>query len=97
MSPRLTTDVTTQRVYVVVGMGRRYVVKRLVKRLCSGEVKEYYYVYEQYREGNKVITKYIGPFNEIVETYKKLKQEVVRGVGFEPTQAYAIGSSARPL
>ena len=25
------------------------------------------------------------------------EKAVVRGVGFEPTQAYAIGSSARPL
>ena len=62
-----------------------WVVKRVKGRL---------YVYMQYREGGKVITKYLGPLDRIAEFYFK---HVVRGVGFEPTQAYAIGASARPL
>ena len=88
------------------------------------------YVYEQYRLGNKVVTKYIGSLEEIVRIYQIFKlrnmvnyritkrdikritkdlveevvnffekklEEMVRGVGFEPTQAYATGSSTRPL
>ena len=53
----------------------------------------YYLVKEWYDDGLKrKRTKSLGPCDKIEKI-----MEVVRGVGFEPTQAYAIGSSARPL
>ena len=81
----LTTN-TLRNAKPCYGLGAvTWVVKRVKGRL---------YVYMQYREGGKVITKYLGPLDRIAEFYFK---HVVRGVGFEPTQAYAIGASARPL
>ncbi len=107
---------------VVIGRNAlTLVVKRIKGRL---------YVYEQYRVGDNVVTKYIGPLEELVRIYQIYRLEgqvnyritrrdirritkeivqsvvnflskshriVVRGVGFEPTQAYATGSSTRPL
>ena len=53
----------------------------------------YYLIKEWYdpRTGRKH-SKSLGNCELIEKTL-----EVVRGVGFEPTQAYAIGASARPL
>ena len=48
-----------------------YVVKRIKGRL---------YVYEQYRRDGKVITKYVGPLERIVEGYKRC-QELCVGPG----------------
>ncbi len=39
-----------------------YVVKRIKGRL---------YVYEQYRRNGKVVTKYVGPLERIVEGFKQ--------------------------
>ena len=59
-------------VSIVEAMGRRYVVKRITKKLKSdGSVRTYYYVYEQYRDGKRVVTRYIAPLEEIVEFYIK--------------------------
>ena len=59
----------------------------------------YYLVKEWYDpELKRKITRSIGPCKLIEEIMVKLKENsLVRGVGFEPTQAYAIGASARPL
>ena len=59
----------------------------------------YYLIKEWYDpELKKKITRSISPCRLIEELMVKIKKEnMVRGVGFEPTQAYAIGASARPL
>jgi len=47
-----------------------YVVKKTKKRLSTEVIKEYRYVYWQERlKDGKILTKYIGPLEEIVETY----------------------------
>ncbi len=48
-----------------------YVVKRIKGRL---------YVYEQYRKDGKVVTRYVGPLERIVEGYKRC-QELCVGPG----------------
>ncbi len=75
MGRGLTTYIGSENVYSVVIMGRRYVVKRIRKKLKDGTVKTYYYVYEQYRDGDRVPTKYIAPLEEIVEFYIKHKRK----------------------
>ena len=51
-------------------LDRGFVVKRITKKLKSdGSIRTYYYVYEQYRDGKKVVTKYIDSLEEIVEFY----------------------------
>ncbi len=47
-----------------------YVVKRIKGRL---------YVYEQYRRDGKVVTKYVGPLERIIEEWKTLKNMELRG------------------
>ncbi len=68
----LTTNSTSVVVSVVETMGRRFVVKRVTKKLKSdGSIRTYYYVYEQYRDGKRVVTKYIAPLDNIIEFYVK--------------------------
>ena len=62
-----------------------YVVKRIKGRL---------YVYEQYRRDGKVVTKYIGSLESIVDGYKRFRNRVegcstqlVGPGGFEPPTA----------
>ncbi len=50
-----------------------FVIKRIRNRL---------YVYEQYREGNIVVTKYIGPLEKIARKY----QLYMQGVNYMLTQ-----------
>ncbi len=87
----LTTNSTSVVVSVVETMGRRFVVKRVTKKLKSdGSIRTYYYVYEQYRDGKKVITRYIAPLDNIIEFYIKNLEEWARGdsnprpPGYEP-------------
>ena len=50
-------------------------IKRVVERLeSSNRIRYYYYVYEQYRIGDRVITRYIGRLDEIVELYLKMSE-----------------------
>ena len=85
MGKRLTTNATTYKIYEVSIMGRKYVVKRLVKDLSDGTKGVYYYVYEQYRQGNKVVTKYIGKLDDIIEFFIKYRNSgMVDRPGFEP-------------
>lgn len=70
MAHGLTTNSTSLVVSIVEVLGRKFVVKKIVKKLQSdGSIRTYYYVYEQYREGKKVVTKYIGSLEEIVKFY----------------------------
>ncbi len=46
-----------------------YVVKRIKGRL---------YVYLQYRENSRVVTRYVGPLERIVEEYKRCKDMGLR-------------------
>ena len=71
MGKRLTTNATTYKIYEASIMARKYVVKRLFKDLSDGTKGVYYYVYEQYRQGNKVVTKYIGKLDDIIEFFIK--------------------------
>ncbi len=72
----LTTYRRSRIVSIVEAMGCRFVVKRITKKLKSdGSIRTYYYVYEQYRDGKKVVTKYVGPLEEIVKFYIKHKQK----------------------
>ncbi len=64
-------------VSIVEALGRKFVVKRITKKLKSdGSIRTYYYVYEQYRVGKKVITRYIGSLEEIVKFYVENKQNL---------------------
>ncbi|GEM_PF-2930344 len=65
----LTTYVGSENVSIVVVMGRRFVVKRVRKKLSDGTVRTYYYVYEQGRVGDRVLTRYVAPLEKIVEYY----------------------------
>ncbi len=56
-----------------------YVVKRIKGRL---------YVYEQYRRDGKVITKYVGPLERIIEEYKRCQN---MGNGAKPHSGAAAG------
>ena len=58
-----------------------YVVKRIKGRL---------YVYEQYRKDGKVVTKYVGPLERIVEGYKRCQN---MGNGGEAPNWWARGDS----
>ncbi len=50
-------------------------IKRVAEKLESSDrVRYYYHVYEQYRIGDRVITRYIGKLEEIVESYLKIKE-----------------------
>ena len=49
-----------------------YVVKRIKGRL---------YVYEQYRENGRVVTRYVGPLEGIVDGWKRCLHGVVSGGG----------------
>ena len=82
----LTTNSTSVVVSVVEALGRRFVVKRVTKKLKSdGSIRTYYYVYEQFRDGKRVVTKYIAPLDNIIEFYIKHRvREVVDRPGFEP-------------
>ncbi len=51
-----------------------YVVKRIKGRL---------YVYEQYRRDGRVIAKYVGPLERIIEEWKTLRDMGLRGQGPE--------------
>ncbi len=46
------------------GVGMTLVVKRIKGKL---------YVYEEFRVGGKVVTKYVGPLEEIVRTYQLIR------------------------
>ncbi len=85
MGKRLTTNATTYKIYGVFIMGRKYVVKRIVKDLSDGSKGIYYYVYEQYRKNGRVVTKYIAKLDDIIEFYIKHRNErMVDRPGFEP-------------
>ena len=61
-----------------------FVVKRIRKRLSDGTIKEYRYVYWQERlPSGKVLTRYIGPLEEIVKAYLE-KSGLMAPPGFEP-------------
>jgi len=61
---------------VSLGAGRMTLVIKTVK----GKK----YVYEQYRHGNVVVTKYLGPLEEMVRVYQLYKS---LGEGAEAQQA----------
>ncbi len=59
------------------------------------EVKGKYYVYSiEKGDGGQRRDRYVGSLDQIVKEYISIR---VRGVGLEPTQAYASGASVRPL
>ena len=94
----LTTSSRSMVVSVVEALGRGFVVKRVTKKLKSdGSIRTYYYVYEQYRDGKRVVTKYIAPLDNIIEFYVKHRVgEVVDRPGFEPgTSRLQAGRSSR--
>ena|GEM_PF-5277002 len=45
------------------------VVKRINYKRVDGSNVSYYYIYKQWREGNKIKTKYIGKLEDIVDFY----------------------------
>ena len=49
------------------------VVKSIKRRTSLGDVRTYRYVYIQYRNNGKVVTKYVGKLEEIVEFYLRSK------------------------
>ena len=100
-------------------------VRRLMEKLTTKgdpaltlsvkRIKNMFYVYDQLKTEGKVVMKYIGSLNRVVDSYRVVNSSprdnyrerddiidslvkgweglfMVRGVGFEPTQAYANGS-----
>ena len=65
------------------------------------EIKGRYYVYLIDRSKPKLRYTYVAPLDKVIEFYLESRGlgavPPVRGVGFEPTQAYASGASVRPL
>ena len=61
------------------------------------KVKGNYYLVKEFYdpESKRKITRSIGPCMLIEEVMADLKKGLVRGVGFEPTQAYAAGKPLR--
>ena len=74
----------------------KIIVKRINYKRVDGSKASYYYIYKQWREGRKIKTKYIRRTRRhrqfLLNLSYILGKFMVRGVGFEPTQAYASGS-----
>ena len=52
------------------------VVKNIKRRTSLGDIRIYRYVYIQYRNNGRVITKYVGKLEEIVEFYLRNKDKL---------------------
>ena len=62
------------------------VVKKIKRKTSLGDIEIYRYVYIQHRNNEKVITRYVGKLEEIIEFYLRNKNrlEKCRGRDLNP-------------